>query len=287
MITDQIFYRLFQANPGILFELLGMPADQAREAASHYKYEAIEFKETAHRSDGFFLPQESNLPLYLVEVQFYRLDSVFADLLVRLFTYLKQNDPAQPFYAVLLFASRSLQPNKLTNYQPYLNSGHIRCFYLDELPEPPNASLGLSIMLLMRQSETEAPATARQLMARAKTEIADEGMRGNLIKLIESTILAKLPHLSWKEIHAMLQIKDLRESRAYQEVRQEGFGEGKKEGLKEGLKEGEIRGRERERALLIRKMAKKKSIQEIADSLELSVEEVQHIIETMDRDSPE
>jgi hypothetical protein len=35
MITDQLFFQLFQANPDILFELLGMPAEQAREAASH------------------------------------------------------------------------------------------------------------------------------------------------------------------------------------------------------------------------------------------------------------
>ena len=37
----------------------------------------------------------------------------------------------------------------------------------DELPELANAPLGLSILYLLRQTETQAPPTARVLMARA------------------------------------------------------------------------------------------------------------------------
>src|SRR4051794_32594099 len=48
MITDPIFYRLFETSPETFFLLLGMPADAASEMAARYQYQAIEFKETSH-----------------------------------------------------------------------------------------------------------------------------------------------------------------------------------------------------------------------------------------------
>src|SRR5438128_1870220 len=49
-------------------------------------------------------------PIYFLEVQFCALPSVYADLLVRANTYLKQHDPCQLFCGVVLFASRALEP---------------------------------------------------------------------------------------------------------------------------------------------------------------------------------
>src|ERR1019366_8512883 len=121
--------------------------------AVRYQYQAIEFKETSHRVEGVFLPKEAGLPLYFLEVQFYRLPSVFADLCVKVYTYLKQHDPGQPFCAVVLFADRGLEPVELTPYQPLMDAGLIRRFYLDEMPELAGAPLGLSILYLIQQSE--------------------------------------------------------------------------------------------------------------------------------------
>src|SRR6202047_4971751 len=106
MITDTICYRLFATSPETLFLVLGMPDDMAKEMARRYEYEAIEFKETAHRSDGVFRPREPGLPLYFLEVQFYHLPSVFADLLVKAYTYLKQHNPGGPNagYSRLIYA---------------------------------------------------------------------------------------------------------------------------------------------------------------------------------------
>src|SRR5205085_12540679 len=101
MITDPIFYRLFETSPETFFLLLGMPAPLVREMAARYQYQAIEFKETSHRTDGVFLPKEPGLPIYFLEVQFYDLPSVFADLLAKVYTYLKQHDPAQPYCGVV------------------------------------------------------------------------------------------------------------------------------------------------------------------------------------------
>ncbi len=268
MVTDSLFYRLFDTSPESFFLLLGMPADKAEEMANRYQYQAIEFKDTAHRSDGVFLPRETGLPLYFLEVQFYYLPSVFADLLVKVYTYLKQHDPAQRYCGVVLFASRSLEPVELAPYQPLIEAGLIRRFYLDEMHELPDAPLSLSILLLIRQTESDAPATARGLIARVKKEIGDEALRDDLIELIETVIIYKLTSLSREEIQSMLQIHDIRQSRVYREAKEEGL----KEGLKEGMEKGTADA-------IVKMAASSIAAEEIAQILKLDIEAVRKVLE--------
>jgi predicted transposase/invertase (TIGR01784 family) len=222
MITDPLFYRLFETSPETFFLMLGMTPETARQMAERYQYEAIEFKETSHRVDGVFLPKEPGLPLYFLEVQFYPLPSIFANLLAKAFTYLKQHDPAQDFIGVVLFATRSLEPAGTSPYRALLDAGLVQRFYLDEMPQVANAPLGLSILYLIRQAESQAPEMARELVASAKTEIDDEALRADLIELIETVVIYRLPRLSREEIQAMLQVNDIRETRVYQEAVEEG-----------------------------------------------------------------
>src|SRR5271170_1035262 len=85
MITDPLFYRLFETSPETFFLLLGKSADVAAEVAARYQYTAPEFKETSHRVDGVFLPREAGLPVYFLEVQFYPLPNVYAGLLAKVY----------------------------------------------------------------------------------------------------------------------------------------------------------------------------------------------------------
>jgi predicted transposase/invertase (TIGR01784 family) len=265
MITDPLFYRLFETSPETFFLLLGMSGDAAREMAARYQYQAIEFKETSHRVDGVFLPKEPGLPLYFLEVQFYHLSGVFAGLLAKVYTYLKQHNPGQAFVGVVLFAIRSLEPKEIDPYRPLLDSGMVRRFYLDEMPELSGAPMGLSILYLIRESESLAAATARELIVRAKTEVDDESLRDDLVELIETVIMYKLPRLNREEIQAMLQVHDIRESRVYQDAREEGIEEGKEKGL----------------ALAIARMAANKmTIEQIAAILELDAERVRQVLAT-------
>lgn len=120
-------------------------------------------------------------------------------------------------------------------------------------------------MYLIRQTEDLAPGTARELIVRVKREIEEESLRADLLELIETVIIYKLPRLTREEIQAMLQVHDIRESRVYQEAKEEGL----KEGLKEGMKEGYQKGI----ASAIAKMAAKKMpAAEIAAILELDEE---------------
>jgi predicted transposase/invertase (TIGR01784 family) len=202
-----------------------------------------------------------------LEVQFYRLPSVFADLLAKVYTYLKQHEPGQSFCGVVLFADRSLEPTELAPYQPLIDAGMIRRFYLEEMQELANAPLGLSILYLIRQTEAQARQTGRELIARVKTEIGDMALRTDLLKLVERVILYKLPGLTREEIQALLEIHDIRQSRIYQEA--------KEEGKEEGLKEGDERGFDR---AIAKMAAKKMSAAEIATILDLDVETVQRAL---------
>jgi predicted transposase/invertase (TIGR01784 family) len=264
MKTDPICYRLFNISPETFFLLLGMPAATACEMAARYEFDAIEFKATAHRSDGVYRPKQPGLPLYVLEAQFYELPSIYADLLVKVYTYLKQHDPAQRYCGVVLFVTRALEPKELGPYQPLLDAGYVRRFYLDELPELPNAPVGMAILYLLRRSESEVPAQARELAARTITEIQDTALREDLLELIVTVVIAKLPKLSWKEIQAMLQLHDIHVSRAYQEA--------KAEGIEEGIAKERQRRHEEKRQMLSKMAAKQYPAEDIADVLGLDIE---------------
>jgi predicted transposase/invertase (TIGR01784 family) len=74
---------------------------------------------------------------------------------------------------------------------------------------------------------------ARDLVARAKAEIADTALLTGLLQLIETVIIYKLRRLGRQEIQTMLQISDLRDTRVYQEAMEEGREEGREEGKRE------------------------------------------------------
>jgi hypothetical protein len=56
---------------------------------------------------------------------------------------------------------------------------------------------------------------------RTKSDVDNAALRAELLELIETIILYKLPRLSREEIQAMLKIYDIRQSRLYQEAQEE------------------------------------------------------------------
>jgi len=276
MTTDPVFYRLFETLPETFFLVLGMSADLAKETAARYQYQALELKETSHRIDGVFRPKDPGLPVCFLEVQFYQLPSVYAGVLAKTFTFLKHHDASQPYRAVVLFSSRALEPEDVSNYQPLLDAGLLQRFYLDEMPEMANAPLGLSILNLITQAEAQAAATARDLVARVKSEIEDAALRHDLVEFIETVILYKLPRLTREEIQAMLQVHDIRETRVFQEAleegRQEGIEKGRQEGIEKGIKKERQRSRQEKLRLIPKMAARKLSATVIAEILGIEVE---------------
>ena len=100
---------------------------------------------------------------------------------------------------------------------------------------------------------------ATELADQARVEISDLAVRENLINLLETIIVYKLPHKSREEIAAMFRMSNLKETKFYQEV----FTEGRQE----------------ERRLLIQRLVARGTIvAEIAQIVDLPVAEVEAII---------
>ncbi len=108
METDSFFCQLFKQLPQTLFELIGLPAEQA----ASYRFDSVEVKKP-FRIDGLYIPRKPNLPLYFVEVQFRRLAKFYANLFSKVFCYLEENDPAQDWVAVAIFPTRKSEQQNL------------------------------------------------------------------------------------------------------------------------------------------------------------------------------
>jgi predicted transposase/invertase (TIGR01784 family) len=222
MHTDTIFYQIFLTFHTLLFELLGQPA----ENAEGYHFTSAEVKEKSFRFDGIFMPDSVEKPIYFVEVQFQYKADFYWELITEINIYLNQYKPEQDWQAVALFPKRSLDVDKLTNYQQELvNSGRIKRIYLDELP---SGSIGMGLIELIISKENQSQELVKNLMARTKTEINNDSERQGIIELLESVLMSKFSQLSRQEIEAMFLLSDIKQTRVYQEAKEEGEQEGKK-----------------------------------------------------------
>ncbi|MBS3028714.1 MAG: Rpn family recombination-promoting nuclease/putative transposase [Dolichospermum sp. DET50] len=222
MHTGTIFYQIFLTFHSLLFELLGQPI----ENAEGYQFTSVEVKEKAFRFDGIFMADSAEKPIYFVEVQFQNKPEFYWELITEINIYLNQYKPQQDWQAVALFAKRSLDVEVLTNYQQELvNSGRIQRIYLDEIP---TGSIGMGLIELIVSKENQAPQLVQNLMARTKTEISNDREKKGIIELLETVLVSKFSQLSRQEVEAMFLLSDIKQTRVYQEAKEEGQQEGEK-----------------------------------------------------------
>jgi predicted transposase/invertase (TIGR01784 family) len=200
--------------------LLGKPVDDA----AYYQFISAEIKEKAFRFDGIFMPDREDKPIYFVEVQFQNKPDFYWELIAEISLYLNQYKPVQDWKAVALFAQRRFDVTSLTLYQQELiNSGRILPIYLDEMR---SGSIGVGLIQLILAQDVQAPVLVQQLLQRAKTEIADPLVTRDIIDLLETVLVSRFAQLSRKEIQAMFLLSDIKQTRVYQEAKQEGRQEG-------------------------------------------------------------
>ena len=235
MKTDSLFYQIFLRFPDSFFDLIGQP----QPGAANYQFTSQEVKQLSFRLDGLFMALREDIqqPLYLVEVQFQPDDTLYYRLFAELFLFLKQYRPPHPWQIVVIYPHRRVEREQSLHFGEILNLSSVRRIYLDELPH--NPSLGIGVIKLVVESETEAVRTAQTLIERTREEITDQSSQRQLINLIESIIIYKLPQKSREEIEAMFGLSDLKQTRVYQEALAEGEKQGLERGLEQGLQEGE------------------------------------------------
>ncbi len=257
METDSFFCQLLKQLPQTLFELLGLPAKQARG----YRFDSVEVKKS-FRIDGLFLPRRTSMPLYFVEVQFRTLPTFYANLFAKVFCYLQENDPAQEWVAVAVFRTRGVEPEERTPYEDLLQSHRVRRIYLDELAVPADPPIGLGILQLVTAPVDKAKNLVARLVHKAKHEVADAEMGAKVLQLVEELLMRRFPNFDREEIRAMFDLVELRKTRAWQEIHEE------------GVAEGELRAKQQ---LVLKLMAKGMTAKEIAELLDMSTQEVRRL----------
>ncbi|MBK1990384.1 Rpn family recombination-promoting nuclease/putative transposase [Sphaerospermopsis aphanizomenoides BCCUSP55] len=251
MKTDTIFYSLFQAFPSIFFELI----NQSPTEAVAYEFTSREVKQLAFRLDGLFLPttKDSQKPFYLVEVQFQPDDDLYYRLFAELCLYLRQYKPRHPWQVVIIYPSRNIEREQNLQFGEILLLERVKRIYLDELGE---SSLGVGVVKLVMETEDTAPELAKRLIAQANQQLNDATTKRDLINLIETIIVYKLPKKSREEIEAMLGLSELKQTKVYQEAVEEGR-------------------EETTRKLTLKLLRIGMSLEQIAEVTELSLEQIQ------------
>ncbi len=195
------------------------------------------------RFDGIFLPEseEADQLIYFVEVQFQPKEDFYWRLFTEIFVYLGQYKLKNDWLAVVVFANRNLDPGLPIPYWVLLPK--LKLVYLSELSKPSDPSLGLEIVQSALGSSQEAVQLTKKLMLKARQSVDDIAFQRQVIELIEGTLVYKFTELSREEIEAMFALSDLKQTKVYQEGKEEGKLEGLKEGKEEGLEEGKVSGK--------------------------------------------
>ncbi|MEQ8973162.1 MAG: Rpn family recombination-promoting nuclease/putative transposase [Coleofasciculus sp. C1-SOL-03] len=262
MKTDTIFYNLFLEFPAILFELI----DSSPEEAAIYEFTSREIKQLSFRLDGLFLPttEDAEKPFYLLEVQFQPDEELYYRLFGELFLYLRQYQPPHPWQVVVIYPTRRIEREQRFQFGEILALNRVKRIYIDELGETSSGSLGIEMVKLVIEDEETAPERARRLIAQAQAQIDDQATQRNLINLIETIIVYKLPHKSREEIEAMFSLSELKQTKVYQEA------------LEEGEQIGEYRGELKAKLTAIPRMIEfGLSLSQIAQLQDLPLEVVQ------------
>ncbi|MBE9038062.1 Rpn family recombination-promoting nuclease/putative transposase [aff. Roholtiella sp. LEGE 12411] len=240
MKTDSIFYRIFQSFPSTFFELINQPP----QLANAYQFSSVEVKQLAFRIDGVFLPNAPELAIYFAEVQFQPDKKIYSRLFTEIFNYLDKTELTNTWRSVVIFPSRSIDTGDTERYAELLNSQRVTRVYLDELTSMEASSIGIETVKLVVEPESTATIKAIEIVDSARKEIIDAAQQREIIQLIETILIYKLPHLSREEMAKMFGLSELKQTRFYQEVFTEGKLEGKEEGKLEGKEEGKLEGKE-------------------------------------------
>ncbi|MBW4585223.1 Rpn family recombination-promoting nuclease/putative transposase [Aetokthonos hydrillicola Thurmond2011] len=269
MKRDSIYYQIFKRFPGLLFELVDHPPQQAQ----NYRFESVEVKETAFRIDGVFLPPVGVKPriVFFAEVQFQKDEALYHRFFTELMMYLYRNrSQYDDWFCVVIFPSRSLEPSDQKTHRIFLNSDQVQRIYLDELGSADQQPIGINLMQLTIAPDETMAQQAKQLIERVQLEQIGTLAKNEIIDIVTTIAVYKFSTLSREEVEAMLGLT-LEQTRVYQEAKAEGRQEGRQEGQQEGRQEREAEMLKLTVPLLIKTGM---SVEQIAQHLNVDLEAV-------------
>jgi predicted transposase/invertase (TIGR01784 family) len=218
--TDSIFFQIFKTDPGILFELLG----QSPNLAQNYDFRSVEIKQIAFRIDGVFLPKPdaADQTVWFLEVQFQKDPVFYQRFFGEIYSYLNLHPETVDWQAVVIFPRRSIEPINRHVYRANLNSDQVHRIYLEDLRNSHTESLGVGLMQLILADNNDVVTQVQALLSKTQNQVQTDPKIAAIMDIIETIVVYKFPKLSRDEIKRMFGLSELRETKVYQEGRQEG-----------------------------------------------------------------
>ena len=221
MHTDKPLYLLLGADPEFLHLLTG-----GLRIEGPYQIDAIDLKSLERRIDGVIVPEDTQQPIWAIEVQAQYDSSIYHRLLVDM-GLLGQRHPKREIRGVLIFISSAQDP-KTEPWQSYLTQGStdfpIRRVYLLEVlnrlqqqqPDHPLLATFLPYRLEDRdQLREQAPLAYSHIQQAALPDVA----RRHCLDVFQSWLLARFDDLTLEEVLTMLgELTPLEQTRAYREI---------------------------------------------------------------------
>jgi predicted transposase/invertase (TIGR01784 family) len=215
---DPLFYQFFKDLPGCFFQLVKRPASDAEQ----YEFKAVEYKETAVRLDGVFLPRNRRAgPAYLWEAQYYKSNKVYANIMSKVGRFLEHGDPEQDWVAVVIYPHRSMEQSNLKPYRCIIDSDQLVRIYLDEMPPALPDQFEMVMLEMIAAKPDAALEKVQAMIPRLRASRRPEQFQRTMLQLIETIILYQFPGWPREEVKKMIQITDVREIRVVREALEE------------------------------------------------------------------
>ncbi|MFM6632559.1 MAG: Rpn family recombination-promoting nuclease/putative transposase, partial [Microcystis panniformis] len=179
-------------------------------------------------------------------------------------------DLTNDWRGVIVYPNPQVETDKVQRYRELLNCERVRRIYLNELENTPQTSIGLATVQLITLSKAKALDSTRKLIQRVRQELTPDQKPQELLQLIETILVYKLPLLNRREIETMFSLDELKQTQYFQDVREEARQEGREEGREEGRLNKALEAVPRLLALGL-------SVEQVASALELEVEQVRAI----------
>ena len=237
MHTDKPLYLLLGADS----EFLHLLSDGLR-IEGPYQIDAIDLKSLERRIDGVIVPEDTQQPIWAIEVQAQYDASIYHRILVDM-GLLGTRHPKREIRGLLIFISAAQDP-KTEPWQSYLTSAStdfpIRRVYLLDIfnrleqqqPDHPLLATFLPYRLEDReQLREQAPLAYSRIQQAALPDLA----RRHCLDVFQSWLLVRFNDLTLEEVLTMLgELTPLEQTRAYREIVEKNqpiwFAEGQEEG---------------------------------------------------------
>ena len=163
---------------------------------------------------------------------------------------------------MIVYPNPQVETDKVQRYRELLHCERVRRIYLNELENTPQTSIGLATVQLITLSKAKALDSTRKLIQRVRQELTPDQKPQELLQLIETILVYKLPLLNRREIETMFSLDELKQTQYFQDVREEARQEGR---LNKALE------------AVPRLLALGLSVEQVASALELEVKQVRAI----------